>query len=211
MSGSELMIIGSGPVIAIASDVAGSNPGGRTFRPIELSPERIPDADIASMVGRPSRGVDVFAAIGLHALNHARSDLVTKVRQAGFGIATLVHSRAIVSSSAVIGANALVAGGASVGANASLGEGCVILDGARVEAGARVGAYAWIGANVVIGFGCSVGDHSILRPGVHLDAGVSVGHHCELSTPGLRQAAIADRVFETPSFASARILGAHAR
>ena len=94
----------------------------------------------------------------------------------------------------------IVGAAASVGADAVIEIGAVVLEGARIETGSRIGAFAWIGANVAVGFGASVGAHSILRPGVNLDAGVPIGDHCEISTPGLRQAAVPDRTFDTAAF-----------
>ena len=41
---------------------------------------------------------------------------------------------------------------------------------------------------------------TILRSGVNVDAGVPIGDHCELATPGLRQAAVIDRTFDTAAF-----------
>ena len=204
-----LVIVGAGPVLDIARSIATAR--GDAFTTAELSPDKIHASDVGVLVGRPPAATKVFAAMGLHALNHARSDLVAQVKRAGFTLVNLIHPSASVDPTATIGPNVLIGATAGVGPKCELGEGCVTLDGARIEAGARIGAYAWIGANVDIGFGASVGDHTILRPGVHLDAGVSVGHHCELSTSGLRQAAVGDRVFETATFDSARIYGGIAR
>lgn len=195
-----LVLLGAGPVLTIARAIAADVSPGATAVVVDLPPDRIADADVRALVGTAPGPVDAFAAIGLHALNHARSDLCARLSAAGYALARLVHPRAIVDRSARLGVGVLIGAGASVGPGAEIGDGCVILDGARIEAGARVGAYAWIGANVAVGFGASVGAHTILRPGVNLDAGVPVGDHCELATPGLRQKAIPDRTFETPNF-----------
>jgi acyl-[acyl carrier protein]--UDP-N-acetylglucosamine O-acyltransferase len=194
-----LVVIGGGPLLAVAWMIAQATRSSSAHK-VDLPPEAIPDADLRLLVGRVPDDVDVFAAVGLHALNHARSDLVARLADAGFARTRLVHPSAFVDPTATLGENVLVAPHASVGPGCIVDEGAIVLDGARIEAGARVGAYAWIGANVAVGFSASVGAHTILRPGVHLDAGVPVGHHCELATPGLRQAAVGDRTFDTPAF-----------
>jgi len=195
-----IAVVGSGPILAIARSLAAELVGEGRVIAVELPPERIADADVRALIGRAPGEVDAFAAVGLHALNHARSDLCAKLVDAGYRLATLVHPRAVVDGSAALASNVVVSAGGSVGAGAAVETGAVILDGARVEAGARVGAFAWIGANVAVGFGASVGAHTILRPGVNLDAAVPVGDHCELATPGLRQAAIPACTFDTPAF-----------
>jgi len=195
-----IALVGSGPVLAIARSLAAELAGAESVIVVELPPDRIADADVRALIGRDPGEVDAFAAVGLHALNHARSDLCARLLDAGYPLATLVHPRAIVDRTASVASNVVVCAGAGAGPGASIESGAVILDGARIEAGARIGPYAWIGANVAVGFGASVGAHTILRPGVNLDAGVPVGDHCELATPGLRQAAIPARTFDTPAF-----------
>lgn len=199
MTERPLAVVGAGPILAIARAIALELRPRAAFV-VELPPEAIPDADLRFLVGRAPAEADAFAAVGLHALNHARSDLARRFAELGYASTRLVHPRAHVDPSATLGANVLVGPLASVGPGCVVDDGAVVLDGARIEAGARVGAYAWIGANVAVGFGASVGAHSILRPGVGLDAGVPVGHHCELATAGLRQQAIADCTFDTPAF-----------
>jgi acetyltransferase-like isoleucine patch superfamily enzyme len=200
ISARALAIVGSGPVFTMAHAIGVELRGIDQVVPIELSPDRIAEADVRALIGQSPGDVEIFVAIGVHALNHARADLCAKIAEAGYTTVNLIHPRAIVAHSAALASNVLVGAGASVGPNGVVGIGGVLLDGARIEAGARVGAFAWIGANVVVGFGSSVGAHTILRPGVNLDAGVPVGDHCELATPGLRQVAVPDCTFDTPAF-----------
>lgn len=194
-----LAVVGAGPVLAIARSIATATRPRDVFV-VELPPEAIPNADLAHLIGRTAAESDVFAAMGLHALNHARGDLIARLRHAGYPLARLVHPSACVDPSATLGENVLVGPHATIGPDCVVGDGAVILDGARVEAGSRIGDCTWIGANVAVGFGAAVGAHTILRPGVHLDAGVPVGHHCEIATPGLRQRAVPDATFDTPAF-----------
>ena len=195
-----IALVGSGPVLAIARSLAAELAGAESVIVVELPPDRIADANVRALIGRDPGEGDALAAGGLHALNHARSDLCSMLLHASAPLETLVHSRAIVDRTASVASNVVVCAGAGAGPGASIESGAVILDGARIEAGARIGPYAWIGANVAVGFGASVGAHTILRPGVNLDAGVPVGDHCELATPGLRQAAIPACTFDTPAF-----------
>lgn len=195
-----MLVVGHGPAFEIARSIASAADVPAVPRFIEVAPDQIAGADLGALAGVTPAGATAFAAVGLHALNHARSDLVARLRSSGFDLGTLVHASAVVDATSRLSLNVLVSAGATLGPGCEIEEGAVVLDGARIEAGARVGAYAWIGANVVIGFGASVGAHTILRPGVNLDAGVSVGDHCELATPGLRQKTIESSTFETPAF-----------
>lgn len=197
---SPMLVVGHGPVLEIARSIASAANAPAVPRFVEVTPDLIADTDLGALTGDARPGALAFAAVGLHALNHARSDLVARLRNSGFEAGTLVHASAFVDPTSRLAGNVLVNAGATIGPGCEIEEGAVVLDGARIEAGARVGAYAWIGANVVIGFGASVGAHTILRPGVNLDAGVPVGDHCELATPGLRQKAIEGSTFETPAF-----------
>jgi acetyltransferase-like isoleucine patch superfamily enzyme len=197
--GSRLAVIGAGPLLAVASAIAARTRELDAFD-VDLPTDSIPEADLAFLIGRDSSEAEAFAAVGLHALNHARSDLAARLVSLGYRLARLVDPLGLVDPSATLGNNVLVGPHASIGPGCVVDDGAVILDGARIEAGARIGAFAWIGANVVVGFGASVGEHTILRSGVHLDAGVPVGHHCELATPGLRQKAVDDCTFDTPAF-----------
>lgn len=198
-----LAIVGAGPALAMARAIAAATRPDTAWFVVELPPDRIPEVDLRALIGRGPAGVDAFAAIGLHALNHARSDLAARLDDAGYAGASLVHPGAVVDPGAILAAGTLVGPQASVGPDAVIDEGGFVLDGARIEAGARVGAYAWIGANAAVGFGATIGAHTILRPGVAIDAGVPVGEHCELAHAGLRQAAVPDRSLESAAFPAA--------
>lgn len=197
----SIAIVGHGPVLEIAGSIVRGHKEVSDVVYVELPPDGIADADVASLVGRPAGHLNVFPAIGLHALNHARRDLAEKFARAGYAIASLVHPSAAVDSSARIAPGALVAAGASIGPGCDVGPGAVLLDGAVLESGARVGEHAWIGANVVVGFAASVGPHSIIRSGTHIDAYVRIGHHCEISGVALVQRPVPDRSFHTAAFA----------
>lgn len=193
-----LQLLGFGPVFATARSIA-----QHKFQRIiefDIHPNRIHETDVAVLIGPDQADVEVFAAMGLHALNHARSDLVEKIAGVGREPTRLVHPGACIDSSATLGVNVLVAAGATIGPGCVVGDGCVILDGARIEAGAQIECYAWMGANTVIGFEAVLGSHSILRMGVHIDAGVRIGHHCELSKSGLRQRDVQSSTFEASIF-----------
>jgi len=195
-----LALVGAGPALAIARSIAAAARPDTAWFVVELPPERIPEVDLRALIGRSPAEIDALAAVGLHALNHARSDLASRLDQAGYALARLVHPTATVDPTATLGTGVIIGAQASVGPDCVVDDGTVLLDGARLEAGARVGAYAWIGANVAVGFGARVGAHTIVRPGVSIDAGVPVGEHCELALSGLRQAAVPDRTLESVAF-----------
>lgn len=180
MSTMKLIIIGDGPALDMAVAIS------ERMRPVgQVVIERLAPQDIASSAlrcldNRESTATEVFAAIGLHALNYARFDLWAKLRLRGFRAATLIDPTACVISSARLAENCLIGPCASVGANATLGAGTVVEAGAQIASGVSVGKFVWIGANASLGAGASVGQHTVISSCVTVAPGVKVGKHCDL-------------------------------
>lgn len=180
MSTMKLVIIGDGPTLDMAVAIAERmRPAGQVV--IErLAPQDIAASALACLDDRESTATEVFAAIGLHALNYARFDLWAKLRLRGFRAATLVDPSACVLSSARLAENCLIGPCASVGPNATLGVGTVVEAGAQIASGTNVGKFVWVGANATLGAGASVGPHTVIAPCVNIAPGVKIGGHCDL-------------------------------
>lgn len=200
MSEVKLVIIGDGPMLDMATAIA-----ERTWPLGQIIVERLAPQDIASnalscLDNMEPATTEVFAAIGLHALNYARFDLWAKLRLRGFRAATLVDPSACVTSSSRLAENCLVGPCASVGPNATLGVGTVIEAGAQIGGGANVGKFVWIGANATLGAGASVGQHTVIASCVSIASGVPVGAHCDIAQTGSYLNAVTDGTFVSASF-----------
>ena len=180
MSDVKLVIIGDGPMLDMAAAIAErTRPLGQVVVQ-RLAPQDIPSSELPWLDNMEFTTTEVFAAIGLHALNYARFDLWAKLRLRGFRAATLIDPTACVIHSSRLAENCLVGPCASVGSNATLGVGTVIEAGAQIAGGTNVGKFVWVGANAALGAGASVGQHSVIAPCVSIAPGVKVGGHCDL-------------------------------
>lgn len=200
MSELKLIIIGDGPMLDMATVIA-----ERTWPLGQVVVERLAPQDIAASAlsfldNLEPALTQVFAAIGLHALNYARFDLWAKLRLRGFRAATLVDPSACVTSSSRLAENCLVGPCASVGPNATLGVGTVIEAGAQIGGGTNVGKFVWIGANATLGAGASVGQHTVIASCVSIAAGVKIGAHCDIAQSGSYVNSMTDGTFVSASF-----------
>ena len=89
---------------------------------------------------------------------------------AGFELATVVHSHAMVSPRAVIGAGCAIMAGAIVGAEAQLGVGVIVNCGAVVDHDCRVDDFCHLGVNAAMSGG------SVLGRGAWMQAGCVLGY-----------------------------------
>ena len=179
MSTMKLVIVGDGPLLDMAVAIAErTRPSGYLVE--RLAPQDIASSPLSFLENMAPATTEVFAAIGLHALNYARFDLWAKIRLRGFRAATLIDPTACVISSSRLAENCLVGPCASVGSNATLGVGTVVEAGAQIASGTNVGKFVWVGANATLGAGASVGQHTVIAPCVSIAPGVKVGGHCDL-------------------------------
>lgn len=123
-------------------------------------------------------GAPVAVAIGD---NHARSRLLTWLREEGNYIELVIHPAAVVGKSVKLGHGVFVGAGAIVIADAQIGPGaiintaasvdhdCVIGEAAHVAPGAHLCGGVRVGARTLIGVGASV------RPGITICDDVVVG------------------------------------
>lgn len=203
MTVARLIIVGDGLVARQAAAIAARGDVARVVECELLTADQIWRTDLDFLQGCDPATTEVFAAVGLEALNFARSDLWGKLRIAGFRSARLVHPAAAIDPTAHVGGNCLVDAHASIGPGAKIGEGTILGAGARVDAGATVGAFSWLGANASIGGDTEIGTHTVLGAGVHVAARLRIGANCEVSVPGSYDRSLDDGTFISALFASA--------
>lgn len=102
--------------------------------------------------------------------NRLREELHGRLTVAGFELATVVHSHAMVSPRAVIGAGCAIMAGAIVGTEAQLGAGVIVNCGAVVDHDCRVDDFGHLGVNAAMSGG------SVLGRGAWMQAGSVLGY-----------------------------------
>lgn len=116
----------------------------------------------------------------------SRREIVARVVEAGFELATLVHPRAHVSRRATIGSGTVIAPGVVVGAHARIGENVLLARGvlvghhttigpfATLNPGANVAGNVDVGADAFLAMGAVVRDHVRIGPAAVVAAGAVV-------------------------------------
>lgn len=123
---------------------------------------------------------NVVVAIGNNELREKMFKLLIGL---GFSMPSVVHPNAFVSPRAILGNGCMVMANAVIGTEACLGEGVIVNSGAIVDhhavvddfghlgvnasmaGGAHLGRSAWAQAGVALGYGISIPERQILRPG----------------------------------------------
>jgi sugar O-acyltransferase (sialic acid O-acetyltransferase NeuD family) len=181
----RLLILGAGGHGKVAADCAAEQ---GLWSAIEFYDDRWPALGVCAhwpvfgtgedLLRRGRGSGEAFVAIGDAT---ARLAWITRLREAGFGLATIVHPRAVVSSGAVLAPGSLVVAGAVVNIGARLGEGAIVNTGATVDhdcaiaAGAHICPGAHLGGDVEVGRGAWVGIGAVARQGVRIGAGATIG------------------------------------
>lgn len=122
----------------------------------------------------------VVVAIGN---NELREKIFKLLIGLGFNMPSVVHPNAFVSPRAILGNGCVVMANAVIGTEARLGEGVIVNSGAIVDhhavvddfghlgvnasmaGGAHLGRAAWAQAGVALGYGVSIPEQQILKPG----------------------------------------------
>ena len=179
-----------------------------SFRLVELHADNIGSTDLRFLADDDPARTQVFAAVGLHALNFARYDLWAKFRFKGYKTATLVHPTADIEPSAQIGENCLIGPFVSIGAKARIGRATVLMGRNDVALNGNVGPFSWMARGAGIGPSASVGSHVVLGENVMVCDGVTVGDHSEISVPGAYRHPVAQGTFLSAAFdGPARMIG----
>lgn len=130
------------------------------------------------MLGRVSQVQDFrgCADVAIVAIgpNEVRRNLCARLLGAGFGLATVIHPRAIVSPSAIIGSGSAIMAGAIVGTEAQLGRGVIVNSGAIVDHHCKVDDFGHLGVNASMAGGAVLGNGAWMQAGSALGYGVNI-------------------------------------
>lgn len=205
----RLVVIGEAPLATLAAAIGALERGAGNVRVVELAPDQIASSDLDFLAGDPAATTDVFAAIGLSALNYARFDLWAKLKLAGYRCATLVHPRAFVDASARLDDNVLVGPGASIEPEARLGRGTIVNAACAVGTSASIGLWCWLARGVVVGASAAMGSHVVLGSGVKLADRTELPGPAEFDMAGTYRGRIVPGTFVSPEFSqsAARLIG----
>jgi sugar O-acyltransferase (sialic acid O-acetyltransferase NeuD family) len=125
-------------------------------------------ADLAAWLSAADFAI---VAIGNNAL---RQRVTGELRGAGYSLATVIHSRAIVSPTAVIGEGSAIMAGAIVGTEACLGAGVIVNCAAVVDHHCRVGDFGHLGVSAAMAGGSVLGSQAWMQAGSALGYGVEI-------------------------------------
>ena len=198
----NLVVIGEAPLATLAAAIGVMERGRARVRTVELAPDQIGDSDLAFLADDPSESTDVFAAIGLSALNYARFDLWAKLRLKGYRCATLIHPRADVDPSATLADNVLVGPNATIEPHVRVGRGTIVGAAASIGTAASIGPWDWIARGVVIGARATIGAHVVLGNGVQLADRTELSGPAEIDVAGTYRGMIPAGTFISPEFRS---------
>jgi UDP-3-O-[3-hydroxymyristoyl] glucosamine N-acyltransferase len=209
MTTKRLVIVGDDSIAALAQSIAARTRGGDVSIQA-LPPDRIAATTLTFLSDAEPGDTEVFAAIGMSALNFARFDLWAKLRMMGYRCATLIDPNAAVDPSAVLADNVLVGAQATVGPGVKIGSGTIVHAGVHVGAHATLGKFGWLAQGVTIGASAKIGPHVVLGAGVHLADGAELGGSNEISVAGTYRGRIPYGTFIAPEFTTPVRLVRHA-
>jgi UDP-N-acetylbacillosamine N-acetyltransferase len=90
---------------------------------------------------------NAFVAIGNNVL---RSELINKLKDAGYKLPSLVHPSAYISRSATIGEGTIIEPRAILNTRSRVGDGCIISAGALIDHDAEIGDYCNIKPGAIV-------------------------------------------------------------
>jgi UDP-perosamine 4-acetyltransferase len=112
---------------------------------------------------RPDQ-VELVNGIGGTGVTDPRHAVFRRLRQRGFGFATVIHPSAVISRSA------------------ELGEGVQVMAGCVIQCGAVIGANTIVNTRASIDHDCHIGESVHIAPGVTLSGSVRVGDGAHIGT-----------------------------
>lgn len=122
-----------------------------------------------------------FICVGAMRNIHLRNNLYKRLKDIGYKLPVLIHSKAVVSEHSILGEGTCVMAGAIVNSGAKVGNNSIINTGAIVEHDSIVGNNSHIcpgavlAGNVVIGDNCEIGIGSSIIQGIKIGENTSIG------------------------------------
>lgn len=146
MNGKNLLIIGAGQYGAVASETAEAM---GCFSKISFLDDHNPMAigRISELETFVQEYANIFVAIGNPEI---RLEWIEKAEKIGYGIATLISTKAYISPSARLLKGSIVEPCAVIQSNATVGLGCIISSGAVINHNAIIGRGCHIDCNATV-------------------------------------------------------------
>lgn len=109
---------------------------------------------------------EIFVAIGN---NLIRKEIMTKLKEKGYSLASLISPKCYISGYASIGEGSVIYPNVVVEANAKVGKGCIVTSNASINHDAMIKDF------------CLIYSNSVIRPNVVLEDLVKIGSGCVIS------------------------------
>lgn len=157
----KLLILGAGTHGRVVQETAEST---GAYEQTDFLDDRAPDAIGKLADYEHFRGTygHAIAALGK---NDLRSEWLSKLEQAGYSLATLIHPTAYVSPSASLEAGVVVLPLAAIHTRAIIQKGAIIGIGSLVDHDATVCEYSHINTGAIVTAGCTVKSLTKLEAG----------------------------------------------
>ncbi len=116
----------------------------------------------------------VLVTLGYSKMNENRKNVIQKVRNAGYSVASFVHETAIICDNVQMGEGVIVLCGCIIEPNVSIGTGTIIDSGATICHDSVLGNYDWIGVSSVVLGNCKIGDNAFIGSNSTIKDGVYI-------------------------------------
>ncbi len=149
----------------------GMVPGSRVLDVPVLGPDN--DEEMARLYRQGVRlAVNGVGAAGNHPY---RSQVYTRLRQAGFSLPNLIHPSAVIEPSAVLGEGNQIMAGAIVGSAVRVGDNCIVNSGAVISHDSRLADNVHIAPGALLAGNVQVGADTLVGMGVTIYLGLTIG------------------------------------
>ena len=118
---------------------------------------------------------DVFAAIVYARLNRLREEVCARVKQAGYGLASYVSSRAFVWRNVKMDEHCFIFEDNTIQPFVQIGANVVMWSGNHIGHHSRIGSHCFITSHVVVSGWCDIGDHCFVGVNTTLANNTSIG------------------------------------
>ena len=124
-------------------------------------------------------GLEIYYNIGVADV-HVKQRINDRCKEIGWKPFTVLHPSAIISPSARLGEGVFVGPLAIVSTNAIVGAHCIVHLHASIGHDARIGEYGAILPGARISGSVQVGDRVLIGSNAFVNAGVRIGHDCQV-------------------------------